>query len=130
LIVVDASALVAIGVGEADAASYAAALTENPAIISPINAMEAGIVLIGRDRLEDPADLDRWLAEIGVQVSDLVSHRDALAAYVAFGRGHHPARLNLGDCFAYALAKRLDAPLLYKGDDFARTDIRSALQPT
>ncbi|HYE45293.1 MAG TPA: type II toxin-antitoxin system VapC family toxin, partial [Caulobacter sp.] len=44
--------------------------------------------------------------------------------------GRHPAKLNLGDCFAYALAKRLDAPLLYKGDDFAKTDIRSAVQPT
>ncbi|WP_293474434.1 type II toxin-antitoxin system VapC family toxin, partial [Phenylobacterium sp.] len=42
-------------------------------------------------------------------------------------RGNHPARLNLGDCFAYALAKHLDAPLLYKGDDFAKTDVRSAL---
>jgi ribonuclease VapC len=54
----------------------------------------------------------------------------ALAAYLAWGRGHHDARLNLADCFAYALAKHLDAPLLYKGDDFALTDVRSALQPT
>jgi ribonuclease VapC len=46
------------------------------------------------------------------------------------GRGVHRAGLNLGDCFAYALAKQLDAPLLYKGNDFALTDVRSALQPT
>ena len=54
----------------------------------------------------------------------------ALRAYLAFGRGVHRAGLNLGDCFAYALAKQLDAPLLYKGDDFSVTDIRPALQPT
>ena len=52
-----------------------------------------------------------------------------MQAYLTFGRGYHPARLNLADSFAYALARRLDAPLLYKGDDFALTDIRSALQP-
>lgn len=52
---------------------------------------------------------------------------EASAAYSRFGKGRHPARLNLCDCAAYALAKSLDAPLLYKGDDFARTDIRSAL---
>ena len=51
----------------------------------------------------------------------------ALQAYLQYGKGRHPARLNLADCFAYALAKRLDVPLLYKGDDFAKTDIRSAL---
>ena len=51
----------------------------------------------------------------------------ALDAYLRFGKGRHPAKLNLADCFAYALAKTLDAPLLYKGDDFPLTDVRSAL---
>jgi ribonuclease VapC len=50
----------------------------------------------------------------------------ALSAFLRFGKGNDPARLNLADCFAYALAKTLDLPLLYKGDDFAKTDIRSA----
>ncbi len=50
----------------------------------------------------------------------------ALQAHLRYGKGRHPARLNLSDCFAYALAKQLDAPLLYKGDDFSQTDIRSA----
>jgi ribonuclease VapC len=51
----------------------------------------------------------------------------SLVTFVRFGKGRHPARLNMGDCFSYALAKSLDAPLLYKGDDFGHTDITSAL---
>jgi uncharacterized protein with PIN domain len=74
---------------------------------------------------------DEWLEGLGVErakASDLGG--EALAAYLHFGRGFHPARLNLGDCFAYALAKRLDAPLLFKGNGFSQTDVRSAVQPT
>lgn len=74
---------------------------------------------------------DAWLAGLSIDVRDDVALGGAaFAAFLKFGKGRHPARLNLGDCFAYALAKSLDAPLLYKGDDFAKTDIRSALQPT
>ena len=54
----------------------------------------------------------------------------ALRAYLQYGKGVHRAGLNLGDCYAYALAKAMDAPLLYKGEDFVFTDIRPALQPT
>ncbi len=100
-------------------------------MISQINYVEVGIILIGRRRLATQADLDKWLARLDVSIepgNDLAGM--AMAAYLRFGRGFHPAKLNLGDCFAYALAKTLDAPLLYKGDDFALTDIRSALQPT
>ena len=132
MIVVDASALVALSDGEDDAAAFAEALqNSSAALISSVNAFEAGLVLIGRGRLSGEKDFNRWLAEIGVTVyAEGADHTEALRAYLTFGRGYHPARLNLGDSFAYALAKKLDAPLLYKGDDFARTDIRSALQPT
>ena len=132
MIVVDASALVALGEREAEALAIATALQDNAsAIISPINAMEAGLILIGRGRFADPDEYNGWLAQIGVTLDgDTIDHMDALRAYLRFGRGYHPAKLNLGDAFAYALAKRLDAPLLYKGDDFVQTDIRSALQPT
>jgi ribonuclease VapC len=71
--------------------------------------------------------MDRWLDQLAVRVNDTPVTQAALDAYLRFGKGRHPARLNLGDCFAYALAKALDAPLLYKGDDFALTDVRSAL---
>lgn len=132
MIVVDASALVAIGDSEPDALDYLRVLEQaDIAVVGVINALETGIVLMGRGRLQTPEDVDNWLARLGVEVdgSSLTS-REVLVAYATYGKGRHPARLNLGDCFAYALAKRLDAPLLYKGGDFALTDIRPALQPT
>lgn len=131
VIVVDASALVAIGDLEPEAATFAAAIVSSECGISAINYVEAGRVLIGRGRLGDKDEFDIWLAKLGVAVvrnADLAEA--ALGAYLLYGRGYHPARLNLGDCFAYALARQLDAPLLYKGDDFVLTDVRSALQPT
>ncbi|HEX2802062.1 MAG TPA: type II toxin-antitoxin system VapC family toxin [Phenylobacterium sp.] len=132
MIAVDASALVAIGDLEPDGDVFTAALASaTSAIISPINAAEAGLILIGRGRLESVVALSVWMSELSLEVSnDSASHEDVLIAYLTFGKRYHPAKLNLGDCFAYALAKRLDVPLLYKGEDFAKTDIRSALQPT
>jgi ribonuclease VapC len=132
VIVVDSSALVAIGDDEADAAELLQILIEaGQAKISPINAVETGILLIGRGRVADIAQLASWFADLGVEVDELAGgFQPALAAYLRFGRGYHRARLNLGDCFAYALATELDAPLLYKGDDFALTDVRSVRQPT
>ena len=130
--VVDASALVAIADGEPEADQFIDALSAaRGAVISGINAVETGIILIGRRRLRDVDELDRWLSDLEIRV-DLsnATHVAALAAYLTFGRGYHRARLNLADCFAYALAKALDAPLLYKGEAFALTDVRSALQPT
>ena len=89
------------------------------------------MVLIGRGVFINQPEFDQWLARVGVEVStDLDLSGAALAAYLLFGKGRHPARLNLGDCFAYALAKSLGAPLLFKGNDFTQTDVTSALQPT
>lgn len=132
MIVVDASALVAIAESEPEAPAFLEILERcETAIISPTNAVEAGVVLMGRGRFADAREFDRWLAALGVEVDTTpINPIDVLSAYARFGRGRHPARLNLGDTFAYALAKTLDAPLLFKGDDFTRTDIRPALQPT
>jgi len=128
VIVADASALVAISESERDAPKFAAALESNETVIASINYVETGIILISRGRLVSQADLDQWLDRIGVSiVRGEALGALAMAAYRRFGRGYHPAKLNLGDCFAYALAKSLDAPLLYKGDDFALTDVKSAL---
>jgi ribonuclease VapC len=130
MIVVDASALVAIGDEESDADDYYQMLRANEAVVSSINYVEAGVVLIGRDRLRGKPRYDEWLADLGVAVHGSDDLADlALEAYLQFGRGYHRARLNLADCFAYALSKKLGAPLLYKGDDFAWTDVTRA-QPT
>ena len=85
--------------------------------------------MIAERKVDGRADLDRWLTSEGVIVVpvDLDHARIAADAFARFGKGRHPAGLNYGDCFAYALAKSLNAPLLYKGGDFAKTDVASAL---
>jgi ribonuclease VapC len=128
MIVVDASALVSIGDVEPDRDAYIHAIASNDCVMSSINYVETGVVLISRRRMAAKADFDGWLAQLGVEVrgaEDLAI--PALEAYLTWGRGFHPARLNLADCFAYALAKQLDSPLLYKGNDFTRTDIVRAI---
>jgi ribonuclease VapC len=128
VIAVDASALVAIGDHEPEADLFLDVLSRNDGRLASVNYVETSLILIGRGRLANPQDLDAWLGRLGVAVvSDESLSKDALRAYLAYGRRYHRARLNLADCFAYALAKSLDAPLLYKGDDFPLTDVRSAL---
>jgi ribonuclease VapC len=132
MIVVDSSSLIAIAAREADWRDHLGALRSAGSVaVSAMNYVETGLLLVGRDHLTDLDEFDRWLAALRVRVEEGVPHSAAaLAAYLSFGKGRHPARLNLADCFAYALAKTLDVPLLYKGDNFAHTDIRPALQPT
>lgn len=132
MIVVDSSSLVAIAKREPDWMDHLAVIQASSATaISPINYVEVGVVLRRHGFVEDQASLDSWLRTLDVKIDDDHALADAaLAAYFVYGKGFHPAALNLADAFAYALAKKADAPLLYKGDDFLRTDIRSALQPT
>jgi ribonuclease VapC len=128
VIVVDASALVAIGDDEPEAERFLDILERNPSCISAVNYVETGLILIGRGRLATQEDLDDWLKQLGAKVMpDENLAVAALGAYLVYGRRYHPAKLNLADCFAYALAKALDAPLLFKGGDFPLTDVRSAL---
>lgn len=77
-----------------------------------------------------PQDVEQLLAAAGIETMDWTAgHADLAAeAFERFGKGRHPAALNFGDCMAYAVAKSLDAPLLFKGDDFAQTDIRTAFR--
>ncbi len=132
MIVVDSSALVAIVKAEPDWQDLIATIQTAPsAHLSSINYVETGIVLIRRGYFAEKSALDSWLRDIRVQVrEDLPLWDTALTTYLRYGRGIHPAGLNLADCFAYALASSLNAPLLFKGDDFAQTDIASALYPT
>jgi ribonuclease VapC len=132
VIVVDTSSLVAVAAGEAGWMNHLRVIhAAGRCFISPINYVEVGIVLITRNFLTSSIDVDPWLASLKIEVrTDIPLAERALGAYLTYGKGVHPARLNLADTFSYALASILDLPLLYKGDDFSRTDIRSALQPT
>jgi ribonuclease VapC len=128
--VVDSAALVAILRNEAAAARFTRAiLRDSVRLISAANLLEAGIVIDNQSGLSAGRRLDAFVerAEIGVEPVTEAQIRIARQAYVDFGKGNHPAALNLGDCFAYALARERDEPLLFKGEDFARTDVRRAL---
>ena len=129
MIVVDSSAIVAILRGEPDAALYARVLaTAAEVCISAVTDYELRIVL-GRYRLDLVDRYDDLMTEVGIVVVafDQTEALNSYEAYRLFRKGNHPAALNMGDCAAYALAKKLDAELLFKGNDFARTDVRRAL---
>jgi ribonuclease VapC len=124
--VVDTSALVAIFLLEPEAERFAHAILEAPkAAISAANLLEAGIILDARIGRQDSSELDEFVANVGLEVEPVTADqvRVARLAYRTYGRGNHPAGLNFGDCFAYALAKATGLPLLFKGSDFAQTDI-------
>jgi ribonuclease VapC len=123
--VVDTSAIVAIMLREPDRHHFFDKILDAEIRqISTVTYMEAGMVLTSR--LGDAAEqaLDQMLYETGITVVPLSLNqaRLALAAFRQYGKGRHPAGLNFGDCFSYALAKSSMEPLLFKGQDFARTD--------
>ena len=126
VIVIDSSAVVAILFGAASSAALAERLAADPdRVISAASYLEVGTVLAGRrrsDRLKAIDDLDAFLNEAGIVLApvDAAQARLALRARIVQGRGMG-GMLNFGDAFAYALAKSLDAPLLFIGDDFAGT---------
>lgn len=136
--IVDSSAVVAIVRDESDALAYAralaeAALSDPPSgKISAATLVELSIMVEATKNPVTSARLDEILADNKVSVVPLTAEhaRVARQAYRDFGRGSgHPAKLNMGDCFSYALARTTREPLLFKGDDFTRTDVRSALVP-
>lgn len=129
--IADTSALIAILRDEPEAAAFAKAIANTTVRrISAVSFVETAAVI---DASRDPIasrKLDDLLreAEFVIEPVTEAQARVARDAYRDFGRGSgHPARLNFGDCFAYALAKALNEPLLFKGDDFTHTDIGSAI---
>jgi ribonuclease VapC len=130
--IIDASALIAILRDEPDASLYARAIEEaTRRRVSAVNFVEAAIVIDGS---RDPVASRRFdelsaVAELIVEPVTREQAQLAREAYRDFGKGSgHPARLNFGDCFSYALAKVTSEPLLFKGEDFAKTDLQSALR--
>lgn len=129
--IIDTSALLAILRDEPEAAAYADAIqAAGTRRVSAVSFVEAAAVI---DSSRDPVasrGLDDLLqeAQIGIEPVTETQARIAREAYRDFGRGSgHPARLNFGDCFAYALAKAVREPLLFKGKDFTHTDVRPAI---
>jgi ribonuclease VapC len=131
VIVVDSSALCAIFFDEPERGQIQRALNSaNRRLLSAVNAHETALVLRGKLGREAVAAFWRWLDENGVEIAafDAAQARAAAAAFDLCGKGLHPkARLNLADCAAFALARSLNAPLLFKGEDFTATDIERVL---
>ena len=129
MIAVDTSALMAIVLNEPPATACRTAIgSDAPRLISAVTLAEALIVSARRGLSEEMGDVLRFVGAEIVPVTVHVS-RQAAAAYASWGKGVHPARLNLADCFAYALARSRGCRLLYVGEDFAQTDVASALAP-
>lgn len=127
--IVDASALMAVVNAEPEAEQFAHLLLSQEATISVANWLEVCLVADRRSSRHS-RDLDDVVAMAGVKIAPVTVEHGQIAreAHRRFGKGSgSPARLNFGDCFAYALARSTDEPLLFKGDDFTHTDIRSAL---
>jgi ribonuclease VapC len=127
--IIDTSALVGILDQEPEAERLVRAIaTATERLLSAANLVETGIVMQVRHGDEASRDLDLLLAKFGIEIIPVSAKQADIArkAFQRFGRGQHPARLNFGDCFAYALAKDSAAPLLFKGKDFSQTDITVA----
>ena len=130
MIVVDSSALIAILRRETEADDFLGIIAAaQDCLLSSVTLLETSMVLAGRTGdATSWAELDALIARAGMQV---VAHDAMLAgaartAFLRYGKGRHPAGLNFGDCASYALARNRSLPLLFKGDDFSRTDLRGA----
>ncbi|HEX4110399.1 MAG TPA: type II toxin-antitoxin system VapC family toxin [Solirubrobacteraceae bacterium] len=127
--VLDTSAVIAILAGEPERARFVALLAgaADP-LISAATLLECSIVMLARTGPAGVKDLDALLAAAGVRCVAVDQPQTVLAreAFARFGKGRAPAALNFGDCFAYALANAAGEPLLFKGEDFSKTDIQPA----
>jgi ribonuclease VapC len=127
--VIDSSAILAVLLQESHAQRISDAIEiADSRLMSAVNALEAAMVIEARNGVSGAHDLDRLLLDSRVEIVPVTREHVELArgAWRRFGKGRHPARLNLGDCLAYALAKATGEPLLFVGDDFAKTDVAAA----
>jgi ribonuclease VapC len=128
MIAADTSAVLAVVLGEPDAERFLAALEYNSVALSVASLAEAMIVAEARQGPDATRDLELLVAGVVDRLVpvDEAHARATVAAWIRFGKGRHPAALNFGDCFAYATASIANVPLLFKGNDFAQTDLRAA----
>jgi ribonuclease VapC len=130
--VVDTSALFAILVGEDERDQFEDLILRSPtAVISVVSVVETTIALARKQLNLEALDIDSVLNTLAIAVRPVDVNQGLLArrAFLQYGRGRHPARLNFGDCFPYALAKARGDTLLFKGEDFSKTDVIPAWQP-
>lgn len=127
MIVVDSSAIMTVALRESGAEAVARVLAEAPELVMSAGTLaELEVMNAARGTLTD-LRARIFALQIDIVPVDALFTRLVGAAYGEWGKGQHPAGLNFGDCFAYALAKSRDLPLLYVGNDFGKTDIRPAL---
>jgi len=124
--VIETSVIVAILFGEAEAEVFAELIEADPVrLVSVASALEASIVVESELGAEGGRELDGLFQTAGIMIEPVTLEQLAAArhAFRHFGKGRHPAALNFGDCFSYALSKTTGEPLLFKGEDFTRTDV-------
>jgi len=127
--IIDTSAIVAILFGECDAQIYANAITDaDSRRVSAATFVETAMVVEAQTNNNGGRQLDAFIRRAVIAIEPVTEEHAHIArqAFIDFGKGRHPAGLNFGDCFSYALSKALREPLLYKGGDFAKTDVNTA----
>ena len=127
MMAVDTSALMAIVLHEAEADRCKAALEEEPELLISAGTVAEALIVAARRNLVE--EMNRLIDGLGFEIESVTpaSARRIVTAYARWGRGAHPAGLNFGDCFSYEVAKEHSCLLLYVGEDFAKTDLQSAL---
>lgn len=124
--VIDTSAIAAIVFSEPESLRFLQAIKNDPKrLMSSFAALECGVVVSSRKGSSSLYDLKIFFHEAGIEIVSFTvdQYELALKAYLKYGKGNHPARLNLGDCCSYALSHYSGEPLLFKGDDFSKTDV-------
>lgn len=125
---IDTSALIAILLGEPEAELFALAIAQAPKrLLSAFTALETGIVVEAKKGDLAGRELDLLIHQAKIEIVALTTEQSEIArsAWRKYGKGRHPAGLNIGDCCSYALAKCAGEPLLFKGADFPRTDVEA-----
>lgn len=126
--IVDSSAILAILYSEPDAASFAEAIADADSCrISAVTYVEAAIVIEAQSEGPGGRHFDAFIRRSGITIEAVTEEQAMIArqTYADYGKGRHPAGLNFGDCFSYALARMSGEPLLFKGNDFSKTDIKA-----
>lgn len=131
--IVDTSALVAILYREPDSEAFATIIADARVVrVSVASLLELTIVVESQAGSEAARQIDLFIERARIMIEPVTVEQGALAreAFRRYGKGRHKASLNFGDCFSYGLAKAMDEPMLFKGNDFARTDIASVINPS